>query len=88
MGNLQQAKEYYERALDITLKKFGPEHAAVARTYNTLGGVHREMGNLHQAKKYYERALDIRLRRLGSEDIDVKRTYKMLDAVQNALEEQ
>ena len=68
MGNLQQAKEYYERALDITLKKLGPEHADVVRTYNNFGNVQRHMGNKQQTKEYYERALDIQLKKTWSRE--------------------
>jgi len=47
MGNHQQAKEYYERALSIQLKKLGPEHTDVALTLLNLGTLHSAMGN-HQ----------------------------------------
>ena len=39
LGDHQQAKEYYERALSIQLNKLGPEHVAVARTSRLLGDV-------------------------------------------------
>ena len=74
MGNLQQAKEYHKRALDIRLKKLGPEDTDVATTYNNLGVVQHDMGNLQPAKEYYERALDIRLKKLGPEHTDVATT--------------
>jgi len=57
MAELQQTKGYFDRALDIELKKLGPKHIDVATTYNNLGVVQREMGNLQQAKEYYGRAL-------------------------------
>ena len=37
MGDNQQAKEYYERALSIQLNKLGPDHVDVARTYHNMG---------------------------------------------------
>ena len=46
MTDRQQTKEYYERALDIILKKLGPEHTDVAIMYNNLGVVERALGNL------------------------------------------
>jgi len=63
MGNHQQAKEFYERALSIQLKKLGPEHNDVARTLHSLGNLHKAMGNYQQAKEYYECALSIQLRK-------------------------
>ena len=46
MGNLQQAKEYHQRALDIGLKELGPEHIDVARAYRGLGDVQSGLSNL------------------------------------------
>ena len=43
MGNMLLAKEYYERALDIRIKKLGPEHADVATTYNNLSVPQHDM---------------------------------------------
>jgi len=40
MGNHQQAKEYYERALSIQLKKLGEEHTDLARTLHNSGNLH------------------------------------------------
>ena len=50
LGDLEQAKDYHERALDINLKKLGPEHVNVATAYNNLGNVHSKLGDLEQAK--------------------------------------
>ena len=41
LGDHQQAKEYYERALSVQLNKLGPDHVDVARTYRVLGDVQR-----------------------------------------------
>ena len=40
LGDLEQAKEYHERALTGYLKMFDPEHLDVARCYHNLAGVH------------------------------------------------
>ena len=37
LGDHQQAKDYYDRALSIQLNKLGPDHADVARTSRLLG---------------------------------------------------
>jgi len=50
MGNHQQAKEYYERALSIQLKKLGEEHADVTGTLANLGNLDSAMDNHQQAK--------------------------------------
>ena len=64
LGGNQQAKEYYERALSIQLKKLGPDHVDVACTYHNMGNLHRNLGDNQQAKKYFERALSIQLHKL------------------------
>ena len=85
LGDLQQAKEHCERALDIWLKKLGPEHVHVATTYSNLGVVQHDLGDLEQAKEHYERALDIRLKKLGPEHVHVATTYINLGSVQRDL---
>ena len=41
LGDHQQAKENYERALSIQLNKLGPDHVDVVRTHHLLGDVQR-----------------------------------------------
>jgi len=45
MGNHQQAKEYYECALSIQLKKLAEQHTDVASTLHNFGNLDSEMGN-------------------------------------------
>ena len=85
MADLQQTKEYFERALDIQLEKLGPEHIDVASRYYNLGIEQHDMGNLQQAKEYHERALDIRLKKLGPEHTDVATIYNNLGVVQRDM---
>ena len=85
LGDLQQAKEYHNRALTIGLKKLGPEDVDVAESYNNLGTVHLVLGDLQQAKECENRALKIRLKKLGPENLDVAKCYKDLGYVHKAL---
>ncbi|CAH3127907.1 unnamed protein product, partial [Porites lobata] len=75
LGDQQQAKKYYERALSIQLNKLGPDHVDVARTYHNMGNLHKHLGDIQQAKEYYERALCIQLNKLGPDHVDVAGTY-------------
>ena len=84
LGNHQQAKENYERALSIRLKKLGPEHTDVASTLDNLGNLHIAMGNHLQAKEYFERAWSIQLKKLGPEHNDVARTLHNLGNLHHA----
>ena len=88
LGDHQQAKEYYERALSIHLKKFGPDHVDVALTYHNMGILHHDLGDHQQAKDYYERALSIKLKKLGPDNADVARTSRLLGDVQCVLDAQ
>ena len=36
MGELQQAKDYLQRAIDIQVNVLGPNHMDVATSYNNL----------------------------------------------------
>ena len=75
MDQTDQAKDNYKRALEIQLKKLGPEHVHVASTYNSLGNSLSKLGETDRAKDYYERALDIELKKLRPEHVHVARTY-------------
>ena len=60
LGDLDQAKEYQQRALVIELDKLGPKHVNVARSYNNLASIYKDLGDLEQAKEYKELALAIK----------------------------
>ena len=85
LGDLQQAKEYHNRALTIGLKTFGPEHVDLAESYNNLGSVHYGLGDLQQSKECHDRALTIRLKKLEPEHLDVATSYKDLSYVHHRL---
>ena len=78
MGDLQQAKEHHERALDIGLKKRRPEQVDVATSRNKLSVVQRDLSDLRQAKKHRQRALDKQLETLGPDDAEVGQTSTKL----------
>jgi tetratricopeptide (TPR) repeat protein len=58
--DLEKAKDYYERALEIREEQLGPNHVDVAKSYNALGILCNDAGDLGKAKDYHERALEIR----------------------------
>ena len=85
LGDLRQAKDCHERALDVYLKKLGLEHKRVAASYNNLGLVHCQLSDLNQAKNCYERALDVYLKKLGPEHVNVATCYDNLGLVHRNL---
>jgi tetratricopeptide (TPR) repeat protein len=72
MGELSQAKPYFERALAINEEVLGAKHPDTALSLNNLGGLLQAMGELSQAKPYYERALAIVKEKLGVEHATTK----------------
>ena len=85
LGDYQQAKEYYERALSLQLDTLGPDHVCVAYTFLSMGNLHCILGNNLQAKEYYERALSIRLNKLGPDHVDVASTYHCMGVLHRNL---
>ena len=59
MGEYNQAKELFEKALMITKKIFGENHANVATCCNNLALVYTRLGEYNQANELHEKALMI-----------------------------
>ena len=59
VGSYGEARENYERALEIDEAAFGPDHPKVATRVNNLGMVLKEQGDLKGARGCLERALEI-----------------------------
>ena len=85
LGQYNEAKEYYEKALIINKKIFGEEHASVATSYNNLGSVYQHLGQYNEAKEYHEKALIIRKKIFGEEHADVAASYNNLGNVYQDL---
>ena len=81
LGDMGQAKEYYERHLGICHKKPGSQRVDVANCWKFLGAVLHDQGYLEKAKEYHQRALAIYQERLGSQDVDVASTFNSLGEV-------
>ena len=64
IGELEQAKDYHQRALELRIKAFGQTHVVVGTSSNNLGSVYQKMGILEQAMDYYQRAVEIRMKAL------------------------
>ena len=60
MGEYNQAKELYEKALTIRKKISGEDHANVATSYNNLALVYYNLKEYNQAKELHQKALMIR----------------------------
>ena len=78
-----RAIESYQKALEIDLKEFGPEHPEVALRYNELGLAYENMCEYDRAIEYYQKALKIALKKLGRNHPYTKIYQKNLDSVKN-----
>ena len=78
LGQYNEAKEHYEKAVIIRKKIFGEEHADVAASYNNLGIVYQDLGQYNEAKEYYEKALIIKKKIFGEEHAAVATSYNNL----------
>ena len=85
LSEFQPAKQYFERALAIQLRKHGRQHVYVAVLYDHLAEVLGLQGDLKQAKEYHERALEIRLQKLEPHNLDFAASYKNLADVLSDL---
>ena len=63
MGELEQAKDYHQRALEIMINVLGPNHINVARSYNNLGSVYEALVNWNRLGIiYHQRGIKIGLK--------------------------
>ena len=85
MGELEQAKDYHQKAIEIRKNALGPNHIDVATSYNNLGLVYEALGELEQAKDYHKKAIEIRKNALGPNHITVAASYDNLGSVYKAM---
>ena len=71
IGKYNQAKELCEKALMITKKIFGENHANVVTSYNNLASVYDNLGEYNQAKELFKKALMIMKKFFGENHEDV-----------------
>ena len=57
-GEFDQAIEYFERELALSMQMRGPEHPAVANAYNNLAASYNNQGNTHHNRGEYGIAID------------------------------
>jgi len=64
-GHSQEAREAYERALELHERQLGPDHLEVARDLLYLADLLSEVGDYEESRNLCERALTIREAELG-----------------------
>ena len=71
----------------IVLKKRGPDHLAVAHSYNQFGTVHLGKGEYDKALGFYRKALAIDIKLWGPNDLSMAESYHNMGAVYSNMGE-
>ena len=81
------AKEWYEKALESEIEVFGPGHINTATTLYNLGLSYQYMKEYDKAKSLYKQALEIERKVLDPDHADIALTYNNLGIVYSNLKE-
>ena len=77
-GAFDGAIDYYEKALDIRIKKLGKMHPYTALCYFGLGGAYYSKGEYDEAIDYVDSAVAIQQAALGEDHPDLAKSYIVL----------
>lgn len=64
-GKIEEAKDYFQKSLDMRKVLYGHRHPNVAASLSNLGSVHSEMGDLATARDFFERSHVLREENYG-----------------------
>ncbi len=78
LGCLDESVEHHQKALEIELTVYGPEHFELAGTYDNLGRTLRHLGRLAEAVACFEQALRIKRAHLDEDDLQIAKTLDNL----------
>ena len=70
LGDNQQAKKYYERALSIRLNKLGSDHVDVTELFRLLADVQRVLDSQQEAPDHHDRTQLNQPQKRGPDQID------------------
>ena len=85
LGNLEDARECFIRALEIFREIYGEVHAHVATAHYNLAGLFHKTGEGEEALQHLESALSVRRKLLGEEHKLVGRTWKSISRVHKSM---
>ncbi len=64
-GRYQQAIPFFQKALELGVREFGPDHQTTATLLNNLAGLYHDQGRYGDAEPLYKRALAMQVPDLG-----------------------
>jgi tetratricopeptide (TPR) repeat protein/predicted Ser/Thr protein kinase len=82
-GEVREALDHHERALQLYEQALGPEHPSVAGSLNNLANVQHDLGHYAEAVDLLQRALAIDVATLGPEHPAVASTLNNLGVMQH-----
>lgn len=85
LGELENAKEYFNKDLDFTLKLYGEIHPDTAISYSNLANFFTKQGEYLKALEYDEIALKIRLAIYNENHPDIANSYNNIGAIYSHL---
>jgi len=85
MGRLEEARPFYQQALDIRQKVLGDAHPDTGTSLWWMGVLAENDGNLVEARDYYQRTCDIFTRALGNEHPRTQNVRGFLHRIEAAL---
>ncbi len=77
-GNLDKAREYYERSLAYGEELMGPDHPETATFRANTAGLRHQMGDLEGARRGLQRAIEAFEDKLGPDDVRIGYALVML----------
>jgi len=64
-GKIEEARDYFQKSLDMRKALYGHQHPDVAASLSNLGSVHSEMGDLATARDFFQRSHVLREENYG-----------------------
>jgi eukaryotic-like serine/threonine-protein kinase len=86
-GRVDEARQLFERALDMHVRRLGPDHPDVANALNDIGGAYHQAGEFQRELEINLRALAIRERALGPDHPDVGQSLVNVAIASKALDQ-
>ena len=78
LGHMKEAIELHSKALEISLKAYGPEHAQTLTCMDNVANAYRENAQIAEAIPLFEKTLELRRKVLGPSHQDTLRTMNNL----------
>ena len=86
-GDYEQAKLFYEKALEIDQKTVPENHASLANLLNNIGAVYHNLKDYPRARAFYVKAHEIYKRILPPDHLDLASSYNNIGLVHSEIEE-